>query len=243
MTTKSKQTKAVKSEPEFNLKDFKTQVESLVQRLMTFTLRNTSLDAEVPTDRDVAEALYEQIVQGFAVLSEIDCYVGTKVNELGRYMSLLTENRHKLNAQVEVEPEPAVEENVAGSEGNKDESDDETPPVKANKAKPPTKKKQDSDEDEVPPVEEKKSSKSKSKSKKQDSDEEEDEVPPVEEKKSSKSKSKSKKQDSDEDEVPPVEEKKSSKSKSKSKKQDSDEEEEEAPPVEEKSKKSKGKKN
>ena len=216
MTTKSKQTKAVKSEPEFNLKDFKTQVESLVQRLMTFTLRNTSLDAEVPTDRDVAEALYEQIVQGFAVLSEIDCYVGTKVNELGRYMSRLTENRHKLNAQVEVEPEPAVEENVAGSEGNKDESDDETPPVKANKAKPPTKKKQDSDEDEVPPVEEKKSSKSKSKSKKQDSDE---------------------------DEVPPVEEKKSSKSKSKSKKQDSDEEEEEAPPVEEKSKKSKGKKN
>jgi hypothetical protein len=217
MTTKSKQTKAsTKSEPEFNLKDFKTQVESQVQRLMSFTLRNTSLDAEVPTDRDAAEALYEQIVQGFAVLSEIDCYVGTKVNELGRYMSRLTENRHKLNAQVEVEPEPAAEENVVGSEGNKDESDDDTPPVKANKAKPPTKKKQDSDEEEEsapPPVEEKKSSKSKSKSKKQDSDEEEEE-------KSSKSKSKSK-----------------------SKKQDSDEEEEEAPPVEEKSKKSKGKKN
>ena len=151
MSTKSKQTKAVKSENEFNLKDFKTQVETHVQRLMTFTLRNTSLDAEVPVDRDAAETLYEQIVQGFAILSEIDCYVGTKVNELGRYMNRLTENRHKLNAQVEVEPEPAVETNIAGSEVNKESDEEEELPVEEKKsnAKAPTKKKPQSDDEEV----------------------------------------------------------------------------------------------
>jgi hypothetical protein len=229
MATKSKQTKATKVESEFNLKDFKTQVETLVQRLMTYTLRNTSLEAAVPTEREAAEQLYEQILQGFAVLSEVDHYIGTKTNELARYMSRLTENHHKLNTQVDVEPEPAAEENLAGSEVNNDDNSEEEPPVEEKKSKSKSKK-QDSDEEEEPPVEEKKS---KSKSKKQDSDEEEE--PPVEEKKS-KSKSKSKKQDSDEEEEPPVEEKKS-KSKSKSKKQDSDEEEEE-----EKPKKSKGKK-
>lgn len=228
MSNKSKQTKVIKSnESEFSLKDFKVQVETLVQRLMTFTLRNTALDSEVPSDRDTAESLYEQILQGFAILSEVDCYVGTKTNELARYMSRLTENHHKLNAQVEVEPEPPVEVNLAGTEVNlagtevnNEEMSDEDSPVeeKKSKAKAPTKKKQPSDD-------------------------EEEEKPHVEEKKSkSKSKSKSKKQDSDEDEEVEVEvEEKPKKSKSKSKKQNSDEEEEVE--EEEKPKKPKGKKN
>ena len=202
MSAKSKQTKTTKgTESDFNLKDFKLQVETLVQRLMTFTLRNTALDAAVPSDRDTAESLYEQILQGFAILSEVDCYVGTKTNELARYMSRLTENHHKLNAQVDVEPEPPAEENLAGTEVNNEENSDEDSPAeeKKSKSKAPTKKKQeteDEEEEEKPPVEEKKS-KSKSKSKKQTSDDEDAEKPLVEEKKS---KSKSKKQTSDDEE-------------------------------------------
>ena len=242
MANKSKQTKATKVESEFNLKDFKTQVESLVQRLMTYTLRNTSLDAEVPTERDAAESMYEQILQGFAILSEADCYVGVKTNELSRYMSRLTENRHKLNTQVDVEPEPAPEENLGGSEGNDVvNSDDEEEPVKETKAKPkaPTKKSKDSDvEEEEEPVKETKAKPKAPTKKSKDSDVEEEEEPPVEDKKT-KFKSKSKNKDSDvEEEEPPVEDKKS-KSKSKSKNKDSDVEEEE--PVEDKKTKSKSK--
>ena len=83
MASKSKQTKQVKSESikgeQFDPKTFHGRVETLVQELMTYTLRGTSLTADIPADQEVVERLYEQIREGYTILAIVDEYI-----EIGR---------------------------------------------------------------------------------------------------------------------------------------------------------------
>lgn len=112
----------VKSE-QFDFKTFHTRVESLIQELMTYTLRGTSLEADIPADQEVVERLYEQIRDGYTTLAMVDDYCGVKVNELGKFMYKLTQSRHQHNMQAEVEAAPAIEDNIVNP--NKEQEDDE----------------------------------------------------------------------------------------------------------------------
>ena len=92
--TKATSTKVEKTE-EFNEKEFQMGIEEFAEKLMTYTLRGTSLDAKAPEDTDAAEKLYQQLRVGFALLSQIEDYFGVKVDQLARCMQRLTENRFK----------------------------------------------------------------------------------------------------------------------------------------------------
>jgi len=69
-----KDSKEVIKPVEFDFKTFHTRIESLIQELMTYTLRGTSLEADVPSDQDVVERLYEQIRDGYTTLAMVDDY-------------------------------------------------------------------------------------------------------------------------------------------------------------------------
>jgi len=116
MASKSKQTKQAKTESvkddQFDPKVFHSRVENLIQELMTYTLRGTSLNADIPADQEVVERLYEQIREGYTILAIVDEYVGQRLTELTKFMFKLTKSRHQHNMQAEAEPEPKSEENV-----------------------------------------------------------------------------------------------------------------------------------
>lgn len=155
----------VKSE-QFDFKTFHTRVESLIQELMTYTLRGTSLEADIPADQEVVERLYEQIRDGYTTLAMVDDYCGVKVNELGKFMYKLTQSRHQHNMQAEVEAAPAIEDNIVNpnKEQEDDEEDDEEEDDKDNDVeeseevvKPKKSSKSKESKEELPPKKQKKS--------------------------------------------------------------------------------------
>ena len=94
---------------------------------MLYTLRGTSLEAKAPEDSDAAEKLYQQIRVGFSLLSQIEDYCGSKVDQLARYMQRLTENRFK--QPIDVEEEPQADENIVDNVNTDNEDNNEKSPI------------------------------------------------------------------------------------------------------------------
>ena len=161
MSSKSKSKVSTPKVEEFNEKEFQSSVTALVEKLMTHTLRGTSLTAPAPENSADAETLYQQVRAGFSLLSEIDDFCGMKVDELARFMQKLTENRYKQEEEVEPEAEPNADENVVN-----DDSDNEEPEEKTKKSDKKADKKSKKDESDEEEVVEEKTKKSDKKSKK-----------------------------------------------------------------------------
>ena len=182
--TKANSTKVEKAD-DYNEKEIQSSIETLVNKVVTHTLRGTSLDAKVPDDPDTAEKLYQQYRVGFSFLSQMDDYIAGIVDQLARGMQRLTENRFKQTIDIEQEPEPPADENIVDNQNS-----NEVQEVTNQEEKKSTKKKdkkesddedEDDDEEEEPEVKSTKKGKTPTKVSKHKEPEPESESEPEEE--------------------------------------------------------------